>query len=150
MNFHTSATSGGIASGLSASTARSTAGLTPARSAIATASCVHGPQSSWRTAVMPAANHGLDGEVPPELSERGDAGKQPCGTRTRVDHVAHIAGVVLPVPLELLIASRNVHLIMVRSLSTVRRDRGCECDTGAELSRMTRPPDLILSVLVAP
>jgi hypothetical protein len=32
-------------------------GLTPARPAIVTPSCVHGPQSSWRTAVMPAAHH---------------------------------------------------------------------------------------------
>src|SRR5262249_6353226 len=40
------ATSGSIASRLSSSTACRTAGLTPARSAIVTPSCVHGPQSS--------------------------------------------------------------------------------------------------------
>ena len=43
------------------------------------------------------------GEVTPELPEGGDAGKEPRGTRTRVDQVAHIAGVVVPVPLELVI-----------------------------------------------
>src|SRR6516225_5070319 len=43
----------------------------------------------------------LDGYVTPELSEGSDAGKQPYGARTRLDHVAHIAGIVVPVPLEL-------------------------------------------------
>src|SRR5262249_30825072 len=43
----------------------------------------------------------IDGDVAPELSKRSDAGKEPRGTRTRIDHVAHIAGIVVPVPLEL-------------------------------------------------
>ena len=42
------------------------------------------------------------GEVTPELSERGDPGEQPCGARAGVDHVSHIARVIVPVTLELL------------------------------------------------
>ena len=55
VTLHASASSDGIPSGVPVSTARSTSGSIPARSAIETPSCVHGPQSSCLTAVMPAA-----------------------------------------------------------------------------------------------
>src|SRR5581483_832127 len=45
---------------------------------------------------------GLQGQLTPEPAEGRGAGKQPCCARTRVDDVAHVAGVVAPDPLELI------------------------------------------------
>src|SRR5215471_2555842 len=55
-----------------------------------------------RTAVLVAyggnacGTPGLDGKVTPEPSEGVDPGKEPRGTRARVDHVADVTGVVVP------------------------------------------------------
>src|SRR5262244_3674357 len=59
------------------------------------------PRAAWLFSRVTALGPCVDGDVTLELSEGGDAGKEPRSTRTRVDDVAHIAGVVVPVPLEL-------------------------------------------------
>jgi hypothetical protein len=110
VNFHTSATSGGIGfrivSEYDAENRRTDAGTlrhcdTELR-AWAAVLGAHGGNAGG----APCS----EGEVTPELSERGSAVKQPCGARTRVDHVAHITGVVLPVPLEFVMVTRALGL----------------------------------------
>src|SRR5215467_8693782 len=98
--------------------------------------CHRGAQLRARAAVL--VTHGskagrapcLDGEVTPEPPKGGYTGKQPCCPRTRVDDVAHIAGVVVPVPFELpnrFTQCPSDHVVLLLSL-TVRRNRPSECD----------------------
>src|SRR5579883_547042 len=64
------------------------------------------PQLCARSAVFLAHSHnarskpGFKWNVTPEFSKRRSASKQPCGARTCLDQIAHIAGVVIPFTLE--------------------------------------------------
>jgi hypothetical protein len=80
----------------------------------------------------PGGAPGFDRDVAPELPHGRDAGKQPGGARAGVNYVAHIAGIVFPVPLEL--ANRSPehpsdHVIP--PVPTRRRGRVPECDMTA-------------------
>src|SRR5215471_2724409 len=88
-----------------------------------------------RTAVLVAyggnacGTPGVDGKVTPEPSEGVDPGKEPRGTRARVDHVADVTGVVVPVPLELVNQSAQCPSDHARLLSSaVRPDGASKCD----------------------
>jgi hypothetical protein len=79
-----------------------------------------GVRNAWGAVLVPHAGNPrgepwLDGKVTQELSQGGQARKEPRGARTRIDDVPHVASVVVSVPLELAIAFRSAHLNMLAS-----------------------------------